>query len=604
MKASEGNDVHDLGAASDSAWRARVVCALAALPFLANALAWRTQTFSEAGRVPIGYDAFFHARRALQWSQGGIQSFDTSIHAPEGSWLVWPWAWDTLLGLLTKASWALGLDSLELALAAPVVLGVVNLALLSKLAIRLGSSRLMAAVAVLGVGLSPSFLMTHAFGSIDHHALELTVVVSALVLLIWVSTSRSNLSAVSLGGVLGFSHAVHPGLFIWHLPLIVAALVQWGHNDSWPRRITLMIALGLVVGAMLAALPEDAVWAGLFQFDVLSLFHLYLTLLTATGLVVVALVRPKWRHIAALAPLAIFAAIPLVREVDEGLRWLSGDLEFFEQLTETASIVEYAQQKGWRGIAWFYGAILIVGACATAWYLAIGRRSTPCGTAMSVAIALVAALGMSQVRYAYILVPMLWVLTAVLVSKLQASSTRSTSRFIVVLPVVACLMIPLPIQPKKTSIGGDNLFASSQTFWPHLARHCSEGRPVLLAEPVFGHFINYFSECRTIANNFVSNPLHESKIRLAYSLLRGKPDDLELRAPFVDLVLVRSNPVGRKGVDFCGATQLGAKLICDEGVPGFKLLAEIRGAQQDGRSQRLLGLFRVERSPASAQTGR
>jgi len=52
--------------------------------------------------IPVGNDAFYHARRILDTAADPnvFYQFDSRIHVPEGSWLVWPWAYDYLLGRL------------------------------------------------------------------------------------------------------------------------------------------------------------------------------------------------------------------------------------------------------------------------------------------------------------------------------------------------------------------------------------------------------------------------------------------------------------------------------------------------------------------------
>ncbi len=54
--------------------------------------------------IPADHDSFYHARRMLAalpapWR---LLQFDPRIHAPEGSWVTWPWAYDMLVTLLAK----------------------------------------------------------------------------------------------------------------------------------------------------------------------------------------------------------------------------------------------------------------------------------------------------------------------------------------------------------------------------------------------------------------------------------------------------------------------------------------------------------------------
>ena len=44
--------------------------------------------------VPILNDPFYHAKRILDTTNDlfSFYQFDKQIHAPEGSWITWPWA--------------------------------------------------------------------------------------------------------------------------------------------------------------------------------------------------------------------------------------------------------------------------------------------------------------------------------------------------------------------------------------------------------------------------------------------------------------------------------------------------------------------------------
>jgi len=55
--------------------------------------------------LPSNADAFYHARRALDVAMTGqaVTQFDARIHVPEGSWINWPWAYDSVLGWITRA---------------------------------------------------------------------------------------------------------------------------------------------------------------------------------------------------------------------------------------------------------------------------------------------------------------------------------------------------------------------------------------------------------------------------------------------------------------------------------------------------------------------
>ncbi len=578
-------------AATPAAWLIRFT---ALLPFLASAWWWRAGTFSDSGRVPIGHDAFFHARRALDWAGGGLVEFDTRVHAPEGSWIL-PWAWDSLLGALVVLSRALGLDELELAFALPALVGALNLLLCASIARRLGASDAMAIVATIGLGVSPAFVQHHAFGAIDHHAAELGVVLVMLWLACRMAERPAAGTAMALGMTLGFAHAVHPGLFVWHLPLAIAAALAWWLRSAWPRPWPGCIALGLLLGLALAAIPSQSVRAGLFRYDVFSLFHVWITVLTAAGLLALQALRPTPRSLLVLIVAGAIGLLPLLAAARDGLRFLGTDLEFFSHLSEARGLLPYLAEAGVIGTLRYLGPVIVVGPLALLWLLLRRLGGSAAGLLIGAIFVLASLLGLSQVRFVYLLLPALWIALACAASALSASRGRGY-RVALCVVLAAAIALPLPMQLNRSGIGGDRMFAESAPFWKDLRPLCADAQPTILAEPVFGHFIHFFSDCRTLASNLITSPRHEQNVRRVYALLALPPAALPDAAPDIDFVLVRRRPVGSAGTDVCAGEGVGARLICDQQVPGYRLRAQIAAVGRDGKPIRLLGLFEIERA--------
>lgn len=566
-----------------------------AIPFLVTAIAWRRLTFSESGRVPLGYDAFFHAFRAKQYASGQWPAFETSIHAPEGSWVVWPWAWDAVLGLAVAASQFLGLHPMELAFAIPVLMGLVNLALFFAIALSLGIDRPIAAVAALALGVAPSFIHHHGYGAIDHHGVETSFWLLAMLFGLRMSQRPEQRGwAFALGATLGAAHAVHPGLFLLHVPVALAFGWNWLRATLPPRHVVDALVAGLLLSALAALLPAPSLWAGLFQFDVPSFFHLWVSLATAAALVGLSRIpaRSTWSFV--LIPLLLMAAWPLALEVRAGLAFVRGELEFYEHLAETWSLWAFVQRSGVSSLSNYLGPLLLplatLSLLALPWQRA-ARSSVDMQTALFFGLAI--ALGLSQVRYAYLLVPALYLLLALVINSTASASPRSRITSLGLL--LACGLSAAPSSWKQTAAAGDLLYSDTQAFWSHLRVPCAE-HPILLAEPVFGHFINYFSACRTVASNFISNAHHEAKIRQAYEWLNMPPATFVRDVGEVDLIVVRIGAIGWDSVLGCSAPSLNARLICDAQVPGFTRLLELGGYTEDGTHMRLLALYRVDRS--------
>ena len=89
------------------------------------ALLLRDSAIIDGAYLPRTNDSLYHARRILDAAVGsrGFYQFDERLHAPDGSWLAWPWAYDYLLAKLTQvALWvAPTLDPAAFISYAPVV---------------------------------------------------------------------------------------------------------------------------------------------------------------------------------------------------------------------------------------------------------------------------------------------------------------------------------------------------------------------------------------------------------------------------------------------------------------------------------------------------
>src|SRR4051812_7024548 len=86
-----------------TAFRYSLIWILGAALIVFAALGTLNAAYIDGHYLPSNADAFYHARRILDSVMSGapVIQFDPRIHAPEGSWLTWPWGFDTLLARIT-----------------------------------------------------------------------------------------------------------------------------------------------------------------------------------------------------------------------------------------------------------------------------------------------------------------------------------------------------------------------------------------------------------------------------------------------------------------------------------------------------------------------
>jgi len=133
-------------------------------------------TLAQGVFLPADQDSFYHARRILDAIPDPLMmyQFDPRIHAPEGSWITWPWAYDMMMAFIGRGLMALtgAKDPMSvLAFVAPAWV-FVNAAILLGVARRLGLSLPLQAIALLCYALSSLTRTLHRVGMLDHHYVE------------------------------------------------------------------------------------------------------------------------------------------------------------------------------------------------------------------------------------------------------------------------------------------------------------------------------------------------------------------------------------------------------------------------------------------------
>ena len=167
----------------------------------------------------LGHDSFYHALRILNAmdSPRGFYQFDKNIHAPEGSWLTWPWGYDYFMAKFVQV-WQFfspATDSMEIITHTAIYWIFINSALLLGITVVLTLPTSLATLVMLAFALSPLTQSLHGVGIIDHHSVEYTFVLATVLAgLAWLKQPASLARACALGITLGLAPAFHTGLFI------------------------------------------------------------------------------------------------------------------------------------------------------------------------------------------------------------------------------------------------------------------------------------------------------------------------------------------------------------------------------------------------------
>lgn len=509
--------------------------------------------------IPVGNDAFYHARRILDAvaSSGPVYEFDPYIHYPEGSWIVWPWGYDYFMARIVEAGlWLFGAREPMTVLAyLPVLALPITIGLILAIASALRLSMLMRTLVVLSFGVSPLTQALHGVGAVDHHFVEhIFLLLTVLLGMLWMRNPRDARWAACLGITLGVAVAFHNGLFILQLPVLVALAVAWWRRLEIDRRSTALFAAGLVTATVLAALPSHAFRQGLFEFYVLSWFHVYVAFCTATVAVMLSRADYSRRSLILIAAIAVALAIPLATQAISGGSFVVARLDVLKNVDEIQSPLRLALDVDGAGrisrlyglLVWLSPLLLVVSV------LQIFRERSAAFILFWSASAFTLVLLMLQLRFFYFgsialyIVPF-WCLE-------QISIARPELRKGVV--ALSCLLMAVAIVPsvrlhlfKRPSAGLDPLYEVTRSMYPILASACSASPGLVLASSDQGHYVRYHTGCSVIANNFRLTPQHAAKIQEMERLYSLSPQELLSQAPQVRYIVVTMTGIYRRAPD-------------------------------------------------------
>lgn len=495
--------------------------------------------------IPVGNDAFYHARRILDTAAdpSAFYQFDDRIHVPEGSWLVWPWAYDYLLGRLIGT--VAGTNRMAMLAYIPVGWVYVNIGLLIAIAASLRLGPALTAIVALCMAASPLTQLLHGIGMVDHHYIELTFVLLVVWLGIsWLDLPQKRNRAALMGMALAVAPAFHTGLFILQLPLLVSLGVLWLRGWRLPMESALLFAGSLVVGSVLILLPSGPFWDGQFFFYTLSWFHLYAAAATAVISVFLSWQPMRPATIASLAGIGVLLALPLLAQVLTAADFLMGDVIRLDLIAEARSPIEMAMQPaGIARVTNLYSALVWI---APLWLLTtfwlIWREQVAARVYVMVAATFGLALLLTQYRLHYFGSFALFLAPAMFIQALvRAYPTRALWISISAGALLALAYIP-PLQGQlfaRHVPAIDPYYSISRSIYVDLEKACSSDRGIVLADHNDGHYIRYHTECSVIANNFLLTPLHEQKVREVDQLMALSPEELLATRPDIRYVFAR-----------------------------------------------------------------
>jgi hypothetical protein len=569
---------------------------------------------------PVGNDSFYHARRILDTAgERGFYEFDERIHVPEGSLIAWPWAYDYLLGQSVRVLRAIAPDTNPMDVLAflPVAWLLVNVGLFVALTAAVGLPAGLRLIAALGYALFPMTQLLHGTGIIDHHFVEHTFVLGALLLTMrWAQQFERTGRAIALGALLGAAPAFHNGLFILQLPVLAVLGILWLRGTAPDTRAVRPFAIALPLVTLAVAAPSTALRSGMFEFGLLSWFHVYVAACTAVVSLVLSRLPRSPSGVAGLAAIAFGLALPLLPQALGGLAFLQGDIVLLDRIQEVRSpIVSLLDTDRRAAIIKLFSLLMVALPLFALWYgwRAIGERK-PAALAFYVTAVFGAALMMLQIRLHYFGSFALILAPALIVHRyLPKGLARRNAIAMLIATIVLAVTYQKPLRQQlfaRQNLSFDPAYELARPTFDILAAACRQDPGVVLATNNFGHPVSYHTDCSVIANNFLLTALHERKVAELEAAWSMSPRQLLDQGPPVRYVLVileNVYVVTRDGVRAPGLVELSTSnpplamgLVLEPSLPPrYTLLAERR--LDDERGIPFIRLFRIEPESPPAQ---
>jgi hypothetical protein len=498
--------------------------------------------------IPSNPDAFYHARRILDavMQDTSVIQFDPRIHAPEGSWLTWPWGFDQLLAKITRAfgPYPNEYAASKVLMNIPVAAAPIAVGLLLVLTRQLRFSGLQSAIAVVAFALLPAMFTLFAVGNVDHHFAEMLWLLMTVCASIWFFESRASLApALVLAAVLGTAVAMQNGLFILQLIVLIPFGWRWLRGEELPeKRPVLVFAGALLAITLLMCVPSQPWRRGFFEFYTLSWFHTYIAFCTALVIVLMRFLRNRGWPLGIVAGVALLAAVPIVKIALFGSKFVSGDLESVGGVMEAMSpyriYAMFGMEQSTRYTSW------LMWLAGPAWLLnawwAVRTRDTRLQV-FALASVVFLALYQLQYRFGSLGSPFLLLTPLILVSQLEARwPARKIFAALGAVSLFVLAYIPTASAWHVTwARGGDPSYDRVRGVFPPLEAACAARPGIALALVNDGHWVTFHTKCPVIGDVFLLTEQHARKRAETEALFQLSPQQLLERRPDIRYVFVR-----------------------------------------------------------------
>jgi hypothetical protein len=415
-------------------------------------------------------------------------------------------------------------------------------------------------LAGLAAALLPLNHLLHGVGRIDHHFMEYTFVLLALLGGVrWFAKPESAGRAAFLGASLGIAPGFHNALFILQLPVLAALFLVWVRSGRMSQRATGWFSGALLAGCLLIVIPSEPFLNGWFRYYLLSTFHLYIAACTAVIAFFLASGPFSMRRLAILAAVAAAMLVPVLGQVSLASDFFGHRVERLSEIMEARSLLTIlTTTDGATQIATQYSCLVFLAPLVLAglafWFPRTREPDTVFFIVFSV-FGLLLLLQQFRMHYfgSFALTLPLLVAAAGL---LRRYPQRATAIYAATAILFAGSFFP-PIRDRVFANfmpGLDSHYQIAGVLMPDLSRLCSERPGTAFIWNDAGHYVRFHTECSVIANNFLLTPQHSDKIAEVDAIAAMSLDQVLTKRPDIDYLLVYYTKIWKQMPD--GSRQL------------------------------------------------
>jgi hypothetical protein len=555
--------------------------------------------------VPNGPDSFYHAKRILNILEtGSLIQFDPFINAPYGEYVSWPWAYDSLIALLTHMVSLLSPGSSQLAIMVmlPPFMVFLNSGLIVIMCQVLRLSPIYILIALIIFSISPLTQNLHMIGRLDHHMIEFSFVIGALILGVqYFRNSDSRNYAIAYGALLGAASAFHNGLFILQLPFLATLFFLWVMKTEFNKTLV-NLGCSLLLATFIFLLPSEPFRSGYVNYYFHSWFHLYIAFCTL--FISYYFFRFELNRISLTVILFIcsFLAYLVITEFTGGIKFITGDNQAYLGIDEFSRPISWVHSTNLIpriNINEYSGLLVLLPISILIlirWSIA---KKQPYIYFFVISSVFGVVLLLAQYRLNYFGSFVLYIPLLLICSDLSKHLPNHKKI------IFGCLILILGIcyYPVKENLlmkrpfGGSFDYQLTHKIYDELGKSCKQEPGTVLADYNDGHFISFHTNCAVIANNFLITKLDFDRVRISKSIFSGGIDKL-LQNKWIDYVYVRreDNIYNSKTVDDAkndNSLLVSELLFSDKYPDNFKLIANINYINSIGEIQPLAKAFKI-----------